>query len=169
MSAVSSSPLSHSSPNKFTLTDFLLHLSPSDHLSSQPSPLQLRDCTPHLTVEKHHCYKACWSWPEPANEAAVQPSLSTTIWLMSCQSLPRGRPSPKPRGDQSLLAWTLNYSLLLKPWAQVTAFLGTRHFVWEWLSVLVKKGEDCGIRPLQDNLLLRSARYILTFKDSAVH
>lgn len=60
--------------------------------------------TSHLTVqqalERHHCHKACCSWHEPANEAAVQPSLSTTIWLMSCQSLSSGW--PEPRGNQSL-------------------------------------------------------------------
>lgn len=85
---------------------------------------------------KTSSYKACWSWPEPANEVALQPSLSTTICLMNCQSLSRGWPSPKSRGNQSLQVWTLNYPLLLKLWAQVKAFRGT--FMWKCVCVLVR-------------------------------
>lgn len=58
--------------------------------SSSPIPL------PQQASESNNCFKACWSWCKPANEASVQPTLSTTIWLMSCQSLSRGWPSPKP-------------------------------------------------------------------------
>lgn len=96
------------------------HWFPLSHVSLPQTISSLTDGSSHLSIhqalERHHCHKACWSLPEPASEAAVQPSLSTTIWLMSCQSLSRGWPSPKPRGNQSLLVWTLNYSPLLKPW-----------------------------------------------------
>lgn len=124
--------------------------------------------TVQQALERHHCYKACWSWPKPANEAAVQPSFSTTICLMNCQSLSRSWPSPKSRGNQSLWVWTLNYSLLLKPWVQAKAFLGTRCFLWKWFSVLVKRVKIVAL-DLCKIIYFFGVVYMFAFKDSVVH
>lgn len=130
---------------------------PSLILSIQGLP-SIKDGTSHLTVHQTlgrlNCCKACWSRPKPANDSARQPSLSATIWLMNCQSLSRGRPGPKPRGNQSLLVWTLNYSPLLKSWAPSDSLAGEQAFCLELVPCPCGKGEDYGIKLWLETSLL---------------
>lgn len=141
--------LEYSSHN-FTLTDFFIwHFVSSSSLQMETLSLFFPPLDCPAVFGKASVLQSVL-----ANETAVRPSHSTTICLMSCQSPPTGRPSPKPRGNQSFLVWILNCSRFIK----TTFSLG--------MTFSVKMAfEDCGFRPclVSTNLLSSNGPFVRFF------